>query len=79
MTPAINLSPVSTTLAINPCHIFSVIAGAIDTGDKYIGSVIDTGEQLSLGTTANLFYSVEIPTPEESMLCSVKNIFIQWR
>jgi hypothetical protein len=28
-----NLSPLSTTLAINLCHGFSVISGAVDTGD----------------------------------------------
>jgi hypothetical protein len=33
----------------NPCHRFSVIAGVIDTGDKFIGGVVDTGEQLSPG------------------------------
>jgi hypothetical protein len=27
------LSPVSLTLAINPCHGFSVIIGVIDTGE----------------------------------------------
>jgi hypothetical protein len=35
---------VSTTPANNPCHGFSVIAGAIDTGDKFL-----TGEQLLPG------------------------------
>jgi hypothetical protein len=56
-TPAKNLSPVSTTPTtpttpvINSCHGFSVIAGVIDTGNKFITSeqfiagVIDTGEK----------------------------------
>ena len=47
-TPAKNLSPVSTTPAISPCHGFSVIAGVVDTGDKFI---VDTGDQLSAVTT----------------------------
>ncbi len=34
--PAKNLSPVSLTPAISPCHGFSVIAGVIDTRDKFI-------------------------------------------
>jgi hypothetical protein len=34
------------TPANNPCHGFSVIAGAVDTGDKFL-----TGEQLSPVTT----------------------------
>jgi hypothetical protein len=37
---------VSTTLANNPCHGFFVIGGVFDTGDKFITSVNDTGEQL---------------------------------
>jgi len=36
MTPAKNLSPVSLTPVINPCYGFSVIAGVVDTGDKFI-------------------------------------------
>ncbi len=43
-TPAKNLSPVSLTPAISPCHGFSVIASVVDTGDKFI---VDTGDQLS--------------------------------
>jgi hypothetical protein len=39
---------VSLTRAISPCHGFSVIAGVVDTGDKFIG---DTGDQLSAVTT----------------------------
>ncbi len=50
-TPAISCSPVSTTPAISPCHEFSVIAGVIDTGDKFIANDNDTGEQLSRVTT----------------------------
>ena len=43
------LSLVSTTLEkfINPCHGFSVIAGVVVTGDKFLTSVNDIGEQLS--------------------------------
>jgi hypothetical protein len=48
-TLAISCSSVSMTPAINPCHRFSVIAGVIDTGDKFIAGVVDTGEQLSPG------------------------------
>ncbi len=47
-TRAKNLSPVSLTPAISPCHWFSVIAGVVDTGDKFI---VDTGDQLSAVTT----------------------------
>ena len=47
-TPAKNLSPVSLTPSISPCHGFSVIAGVVDTGDKFI---VDTGDQLSAVTT----------------------------
>jgi hypothetical protein len=43
-TPAINLSPVSLTPAINPCHRFSVIAGVVDTGDKFIGGDNNAGD-----------------------------------
>ncbi len=46
-TPAKNLSSVSFTPAISPCHWFSVIAGVVDTGDKFI---VDTGDQLSAVT-----------------------------
>ncbi len=47
-TPAKSCSAVSMTPAISPCHGFSVIAGVVDTGDKYID---DTGDQLSAVTT----------------------------
>jgi hypothetical protein len=50
-TPAKNLSPVSLTPPVNPFHRFSVIAGVIDTGDKFITSVVDNGDQLSAVTT----------------------------
>jgi hypothetical protein len=42
---------VSSTPAINPCHRFSVIAGTIDTGDKFVAGVVDIGEQLLPVTT----------------------------
>jgi hypothetical protein len=41
-SPAINLSPVSTTPAITEDRLQGFIAGIVDTGI----SVIDTGEQL---------------------------------
>jgi hypothetical protein len=44
MTPAM-------TLANNPCHGFSVIAGVVDTGHKFLTGVNETCEQLSLVTT----------------------------
>jgi hypothetical protein len=47
-TPAKNLLLVSLTPAISPCHGFSVIAGVVDTGDRFI---VDTGDQLSAVTT----------------------------
>jgi hypothetical protein len=56
LTPAINLWAVSTTLANNPCHGFSVIAGINDTGDKFFAGVNNTGEQLSLVTTPVNYY-----------------------
>ncbi len=37
------------TTAINPCHGFLVIAGVIDTGDKFIAGVVDTAKQLFAG------------------------------
>jgi hypothetical protein len=43
-----NLSPMSLTPAISPCHGFSVIAGVVDTVDKFI---VDTGDQLLAVTT----------------------------
>ncbi len=39
-----NLSPVSTTPAINLCHGFLVIGSVVDTGDKFIIGVIGTAE-----------------------------------
>jgi hypothetical protein len=51
MTPAKSLSPMSLPPVINPCHGFSVIASVVDTGDKFITGVNDTGEQLSPLTT----------------------------
>ncbi len=51
LTPAIRCSPVSTTSAINPCHWFSVIAGVVDTGEKFITGDNYTDEQLSPVTT----------------------------
>ncbi len=35
----------SMTPAINPCQRFSVIAGVVVTGDKFIASDNETGEQ----------------------------------
>jgi hypothetical protein len=48
-TPAKNLSPVSTTPAINSCHILSVLAGVVDTGDKFITGVVVTGDKFITG------------------------------
>jgi hypothetical protein len=48
-SPAINLSPVSTTSTNNPCQGFSVIAGVVDTGDKFLTGVNDTTEKLFTG------------------------------
>jgi hypothetical protein len=53
MTPATSCLPVPTTPAINlssvpliiPCHGFSVIAGVVDTGNKFIAGDNDTCEQ----------------------------------
>ncbi len=68
LTTAINLWAVPTTLANNPCHGFSVIAGINDTGgdkfftgdnnigDKFIAGVNNTGEQLSPVTTPVNYY-----------------------
>jgi hypothetical protein len=47
-TPLKNLLPVSLTPAISPYNGFSVIAGVVDTGDKFI---VDTGDKLSAVTT----------------------------
>ena len=49
LSPAINLSPVSTTPAIteNPCQ--GLIAGVNDTGDKFFAGVVDTPEQFFAG------------------------------
>jgi hypothetical protein len=41
---------VSTTPAINPCQRFSVIAGVIDTANKFIAGVVFT-VLLSVTTT----------------------------
>jgi hypothetical protein len=41
-----NVSPVSTTPVLSPCHRFSVIAGVVDTGDKFIAGDNDTGDNL---------------------------------
>ncbi len=52
LTTAINLWAVPKTLANNPCHGFSVIAGINDTGgDKFL-----TGEKLSPVTTPVNYY-----------------------
>jgi hypothetical protein len=46
------LSLVTTTLAINPCHDFSVIAGVVEnTGVKVIAGDNNNGEQLLSVTT----------------------------
>jgi hypothetical protein len=40
-----NLSAMSLTPAINFCHGFSLIDGVVDTGEKFITSVVDTTEK----------------------------------
>ncbi len=39
----------SMTPVINPCHEFSVIASVINTGDKFIFGVVDTGKKFTPG------------------------------
>jgi hypothetical protein len=51
LTPAKNLSPVSTTPAINPCHgeikkSLKFFAGVNDTAEKLFTSVNDTADKL---------------------------------
>jgi hypothetical protein len=50
-TPEANLLPMSLTPAINHCPGFPVIAGVVDTGNKFITGVEVTSEQLSPVTT----------------------------
>jgi hypothetical protein len=38
-----------TVSTINPYHGFSVIAGVVDTGDKFIASDNDTGDKFIAG------------------------------
>jgi hypothetical protein len=48
-TPAKNLSPVSTTPAINPCHgkkSLTFFAGVNDTAEKLFAGVNDTADKL---------------------------------
>jgi hypothetical protein len=42
------------TPAIYPCHGFSVIAGVVDTGDKFITGVKDTGEKFIIPVSLTL-------------------------
>ncbi len=51
LTPVISCSPMSVTQAITHCHGFSVTAGVVDNGDKFLAIYIDTGEQFSPVTT----------------------------
>jgi hypothetical protein len=44
-TPAKNLSPVTTTPAINLCHGFSVITGVVDTSEQFIAGDNDSGDK----------------------------------
>jgi hypothetical protein len=39
----------SMTLVINPCHEFSVIASVVDSGNKFIFGVVDTGKKFTPG------------------------------
>ena len=45
----INLSPVSTTPAITENPLQGLIAGVVDTGDKFFAGVVDTAEQFLAG------------------------------
>jgi hypothetical protein len=67
-TPVINLSPVWLTLAINPCQGFSVISGVVDTGNKFIIGVNDTGKQLSLVTMTPVNTDVVVLSPVINLL-----------
>jgi hypothetical protein len=51
LSPAINLSAVSTTPANNPCHGFSVMACGADTGNKFLTGDNNTGDKFSPMTT----------------------------
>jgi hypothetical protein len=51
LSPAINLSAVSTTPANNPCHGFSVMACGADIGDKFLTGDNNTGDKFSPVTT----------------------------
>jgi hypothetical protein len=50
-TPAIK----SLTPAINPCHGFSVIAGVVDTGDKFIDGDNNIGDYGVWGVSEHVF------------------------
>jgi hypothetical protein len=77
LTTAINLWAVPTTMANNPCHGFSVIAGINDTGgdkfltrdnnisDKFIAGVNNTGEHLSPVMTPVNYYRVDHDTGDK--------------
>jgi hypothetical protein len=43
------VAPVLLTPAITPCHRFSVIAGVVDTGDKFIAGDNDTSDKFIAG------------------------------
>ncbi len=53
------------TPGINPCHGFSVIAGVVDTGDKFITGVKDTGDKFIAGVvdTAEQLFASDNGTP----------------
>ncbi len=59
-TPAISCSPLSMTPVINPSHGFSVIAGVVDNGDKYIAGDNDAGDQGMTCLWTRLFMAVQI-------------------
>ncbi len=63
-TPAI-----SCYKAVNLCHKFSVIAGVVDTGDKFIAGDNDTGEQLSLVTTTPAINLLPVTTTPVMRVC----------
>ncbi len=59
-SPGINdtseqLSPVTTTLAINYCRYqrYKISARGVDSGEQFIAGVVDTGDKLLTPTTEN--------------------------
>jgi hypothetical protein len=55
---------------INSCHRFSVIAGVVDTGDKFITGVVVTGDKFITGVvvTGDKFIAGDNDTSEQLSL-----------